>query len=287
MIAITGANGRLGHALALALYSRGLAEGIRLTTRDPARAQDLTALGFQVVAADFSSPASLDAAFSGVDKLFLISATGATPVRIPLHRNAIDAAVRAGVRRIVYTSRVNPSSRSPYSFAAIHEDSEARIRASGLVWTFLRNNEFSENLDPWLEDARRTGVLEYGAKGRIAFVCRQDVIDASIEALTGSGHEGKIYELSGPEALDRDQIAAALSQACGRPIRSSGGSAEDFSAVMAAQGRPDFIVALAAGIYRASEAGEWARPSGDPERLTGRAPLGLSSYIRDKFAGLE
>jgi NAD(P)H dehydrogenase (quinone) len=285
MIAITGATGRLGHALALALHGRGLAAGIRLTTRDPAGAQDLAALGFQVVAADFTSPASLDAAFSGVDKLFMISATGATPVRIPLHRNAIDAAVRAGVRHVVYTSRVNPTSRSPYSFAAIHEDSEARIRASGLVWTFLRNNEFSENLDPWLEEARRTGVLEYGAKGPIAFVCRQDVIDASIAALTGSGHEGQIYELSGPEALDRDQIAAVLSQACGRAIRSSGGSAEDFSAVMAAQGRPDFIVALAAGIYRASEAGEWARPSADPERLIGRAPHSLSSYIRDKFGG--
>ena len=286
MIVLTGANGRLGRAIARTLHARGLAGGVRLTARDPSKAADLAAQGFAIAAADYSSPSSLDAAFAGATTVFLISATGPTPVRIPLHRNAIDAAVRAGVRHIIYTSRVNPVATSPYSFSAIHADSEAYIRSRPVAYTFLRNNEFSENLDPWLAAACETGVLEYGAKGKIAFICRMDAIDASIAVLTGTGHEGRTYEFSGPEALDRDDMARVLSEATGRTITASRGGPEDFSAALAAQGRPDFVVELGAGIYRASEAGEWCRSSDDPPRLAGHPSTSLSSYIKLKFARL-
>jgi len=281
---MTGANGRLGRVLAKTLVERGMTEDVTLTTRNPAQVGDLAELGFRVVAADFADPASLEQAFAGAETLMMISATGPAAERIPLHRNAIDAAARAGVPKIVYTSRVTPLASSPYPFSVIHDDSEAKIKASGMAYTFLRDNEFSENLDPWLTSAAETGELHFGAKGKIAFICRADVIASIVAVLCSDGHEDKVYELSGPEALDRDGIAAVLSEAVGRPVVAPAHSREEFGAVVAAQGRPDFVVNMFKGLYDASAAGEWSATSKYPELLMGRPATSLSDYIRAKFA---
>ena len=283
MIVLTGGNGRLGRALAKALHDAGLTSEVTVATRDPAAVEDLAALGFRVVAADFGDPRSLDEAFLGAGTLVMISATGPAPIRIPLHRSAIDAAVRARVGRIVYTSRVAPYASSPYPFSAIHDDSEARIRESGISYTFLRNNEFTENLDPWLADAVETGKLLFGAKGPIAFISRAAVVASAVAVITGDAHDGATYELSGPEALDRHGLATVLAEATGSGIVASNGTADDFAATLAAQGRPPFVVEMGKGLYAAAEAGEWSATSSDPERLTGTPPMPVSDHIRAKF----
>jgi NAD(P)H dehydrogenase (quinone) len=284
MKAITGANGRLGRAVAQALAERGLAGEFVLITRDPSRVADLAEQGFAVRPADFGDPASLRGAFQGVDDLLLISATGPARERIPLHRNAIDALVGAEVSRVVYTSRVAPRAISAYPFAAIHADSEERLRVSGASWTFLRNNEYSENLGPWLQEAATTGELRFGAKGPIAFVSRADVIEAAIVALTTDGHDKSVYELSGPEALNRGQLASVLSAAIGRPVSASNGSREEYGAVLESQGRPSFIVEMGKGLYDASAAGEWASTTPpNVVQLLGHPLTPVSEYIQRKF----
>jgi NAD(P)H dehydrogenase (quinone) len=282
--AITGANGRLGRAVAQALAERGLADEVVLITRDPGLVADLAELGFTVRGADFADSASLQRALEGVEDLLLISATGPARERIPLHRNAIDALVGAGVSRVVYTSRVAPRAISAYPFAAIHADSEERLRAAGVGWTFLRNNEYSENLGPWLQEAATTGELRFGAKGPIAFVGRADVLEAAIVALTTDGHDKTVYELSGPEALNRGQLAGVLSAAIGRPVTASNGSREDYGAVLESQGRPSFIVDMGKGLYDASGAGEWASTTPpDVVELLGHPLTPVSDYIRRTF----
>jgi NAD(P)H dehydrogenase (quinone) len=283
--AITGANGRLGRAVAAELAARGLAGEVRLITRDPSQVADLAELGFTVRAADFGEPATLEQALQGVDALLLISATGPAHERIPLHRNAIDALAGAGVSRVVYTSRVAPRAVSAYPFAAIHEDSEGRLRTSGTGWTFLRNNEYAENLGPWLKEAAATGVLRFGAKGPIAFVTRADVVEAAVLALATDGHDETIYELSGPESLDRARLAAALSSAIGRSVAAPDTSREEYGAVLESQGRPPFIVDMGKGLYEASAAGEWATTTPpDVVRLLGHPLTSVSEYIRREFA---
>jgi NAD(P)H dehydrogenase (quinone) len=282
--AVTGANGRLGRAVAQALAERGLAGEVVLITRDPSLVGDLAELGFTVRAADFGDPASLKSALQGVDDLLLISATGPARERIPLHRNAIDALVAAGVPHVVYTSRVAPRAISAYPFAAIHADSEERLRGSGVSWTFLRNNEYSENLGPWLQEAATTGELRFGAKGPIAFVSRADVLEAAIVALTTDGHDKTVYELSGPEALNRGQLAGVLSAAIGRPVSASNGSREEYGAVLESQGRPSFIVDMGKGLYDASAAGEWASTTPpDVVQLLGHPLTPVSDYITRTF----
>lgn len=286
--AITGANGRLGRTVARELAARGRAGEVRLITRDPSQVSDLAALGFAVRAADFAEPASLQEALQGVDALLLISATGPASERIPLHRNAIDALDRAGVSRVVYTSRVAPRAASAYPFAAIHEDSEARLRTSGTSWTFLRNNEYAENLGPWLTEAAATGELRFGAKGPIAFVARADVVEAAVVALTTDGHDKTIYELSGPESLDRGQLAAVLSSVINRPVMAPDASREEYGAVLESQGRPSFIVEMGKGLYDASADGEWADTTPpDVVQLLGHPLISVCAYIRREFAPPE
>ena len=284
MITITGANGRFGRQLAHYLADQGWNETVSLTTRDPARVADLADRGFQVLEADFSDPMSLRKAFLNTETLFLISATGPARDRIPLHRNAIDAAEAVGVRRVIYTSRVAPYASSPYPFAAIHDDSERYLRASKLDWTFLRNNEFTENLDPWLDRAVDSGVFQFAAMGPIAFISRIDAIRASAAVINGQHQEGKAYEFSGPEALDRNGIASVLTQACGRLIRADPGSSVDYGSVLAEMGRPQFLVEMAIGLGDASAAGEWSQTSRDPELLTGTPMTSVSDHILARFA---
>jgi NAD(P)H dehydrogenase (quinone) len=288
MKAVTGANGRLGRAVAKALAARGLAGEVLLITRDPSQVSDLAELGFVVRTADYGEPASLEQALEGVDAMLLISATGPARERIPLHRNAIDALVRAGVSRVVYTSRVAPSATSPYPFAAIHEDSEEILRSSGTSWTFLRNNEYAENLEPWLKEAATTGELRFGAKGPIAFVTRADVVEAGVIALAADDHAEMVYELSGPEALDRQQLAAVLSTTIGRPVRAPDASREDYGAALESKGRPSFIVEMGKGLYDASAGREWAATTTpDVVQLLGHPLTPVSEYIRRTFAPTE
>jgi NAD(P)H dehydrogenase (quinone) len=280
MIVMTGANGRLGRALATALARRGFTDEVTLVTRDPAQVRDLTAQGFRCRTADYSDVRSLRAAFVGADRLFMVSATGPVEQRTVLHENAITAAADSGVGHLVYTSRVHPALSSLYPFARIHAVSEAMIVESGVPFTLLRNNEYAENLDRWLTPAAASGRFVFGGKGPIAFISRQDVIDSAVEVLVGRGHENRIYELSGPESLDRVQIAAVFSEALGRTIEATRGTREEFGAEMGKLGCPPFLVEMAEGLFDASEAGEWAEPSRDPAHLIGRPATPVSEHVR-------
>lgn len=281
MIVVTGANGKLGRLVAAELEKKVKSADVVLGSRDPHKLADLAGRGFRTVRADFDDAASLDTAFAGADTVLIISGDAPNDVRIRQHRTAIDAAKKAGVGRVVYTSFTNPSEKSLFPFAAIHADTEAYLKASGVPFTILRNNQYAENLTNGLAHAKQTGVLaQPGATGKVAFIARADVAAAIAGALTQDGHAGKTYEITGPEAADLFQIAAALSEGLGKPVQAVDADPKDFEKLFTSMGMPPFVMQALLGIFAAAAAGEMAAVSQDAAKLAGRPIEKVTDFVR-------
>lgn len=281
MIVVTGANGKLGRLVAAEIKIKVKPSDVTLGSRDPQKLADLAAQGFKTVRADFDDPASLATAFAGAKTVLIISGDAPVDMRIRQHRAAIDAAKKANVGRVVYTSFTNPSEKSLFPFGAIHGDTEAYLKASGVPYTILRNNQYAENLTNGLARAQQTGVLaQPGATGKVAYITRADVAAAIAGALTQDGHAGKIYEITGPEAADLFQIAAALSQGLGKPVQAVDAYPKEFEKVFAAMGLPPFLIEALLGIFAAAAAGEMAIVSQDAAILAGRPIEKITDYVR-------
>ena len=215
-IVITGASGHLGRRTAELVLDAGAAPV--LVTRRPEALAGLAERGADVRYGDFDEPASLAAAFAGGERLLLIS-TDRVGERLAGHRAAIAAAAAAGVRQIAYTSLINPSDNNPAGVAPDHRETEEAIRAAGLAWTFLRNAIYAEIMAAGAGPALATGTLVTNAgDGRCSYVTREDCAAAAAAVLTSDGHEFKAYDISGPEALSVDDIAALYAEAGGRPV---------------------------------------------------------------------
>jgi NAD(P)H dehydrogenase (quinone) len=280
MIVTTGAAGQLGRLIAQALAERVSPAQVALGTRDPSKVADLAAKGFKTAAADFDKPATLEAAFAGADVVLIVSGDAPVDARIRQHRTAIDAAKKAGVGRLVYTSFTNPTPQSLFSFARIHADTEAYLKRSGLAYTILRNNQYAENLGGPLAGAKATGMLSLpGAKGKVAHITRADIAAATAGALTQRGHDNKTYELTGPEALDLFDAATILAKAWGKPVTAADMDPAAFGKALASRGLPPFVVEALVGLRGAVAAGEYAAVSADASRLAGRAIEPLGAYL--------
>jgi NAD(P)H dehydrogenase (quinone) len=281
MIVITGASGKLGRLVAAELERKVDPSAVVLGSRDVQKLDDFAARGFKTARVDFDDAAGLEQAFAGADTVLIISGDAPNDVRIRQHRAAIDAAKTAGVGRVVYTSFSNPSEKSLFTFGAIHADTEAYLKASGIPFTILRNNQYAENLDSGLAHAKQTGVLaQPGATGKVAFITRADVAAAIAGALTQDGHAGRIYELTGPEAVDLFQIAGALSSALGRTVQAADADPKDFEKLFTSMGLPQFMIEALLGIFAAAAAGEMAAVSSDAVKLAGRPIEKVTDFVR-------
>jgi NAD(P)H dehydrogenase (quinone) len=219
-VIVTGASGQLGRLVAGQLLDRVTPAEVILVTRRPQALADLAERGVEVRRGDFDEPASLTDAFTGGDRMLLIS-TLAVGRRAEQHRAALDAAAAAGVRRVVYTSLTNPVEGHP-SGAVVddHRETEELLRGSDLAWTILRNSAYAELQVPLGAIAVAYGKLVTNAgDGRVAPISRSDCAAAAAVALTTDGHEGHTYEITGPEALTQADIAGLLSEISGRPVQ--------------------------------------------------------------------
>lgn len=281
MIVISAASGKLGQAVADELIKRVPISEIRLAARTPLKLEAWKSRGAAVVQADYDDPASLNDAFAGAEVVFLISSDGPNDVRIRHHKNAIDAAKRVGVKRIVYTSFVNPTAESKFTWAIPHVETEPYLKASGVPYTILRDNQYASNLDGLIAQAKETGVFALpGATGKVAYVTHVDIAAAAAAVLTQPGHENKTYELTGAEALDGFEIAAVISQMAGREIKAANPPPEDAAAHFRSMGLPEFAVAGLVSMYAAAEAGEYATVTHDVETLSGRPAESARAHIK-------
>ena len=273
MIGVTGATGELGGRVAARLAERGVA--MRLIVRDPARAPALDGADI-TIAASYHDREEMVAALRGVDTLFLVSGRE-SPNRLDEHKSAVDAAVEAGVERIVYTSFANASPDTAFILGRQHHATEEHIRATGLVYTFLRDNLYLDFV-PFF--ATPDGVIAAPAgDGAAAFVARDDVADVALAVLTGEGHEGATYTLTGGKAYTLAEATAILTDVTGREVVYKAETIEEAYASRAHYGAPDWEVEGWVTSYVAIARGELERVIDDVERLTGHPPMPLEDLL--------
>jgi NAD(P)H dehydrogenase (quinone) len=279
-IVITGATGRLGrHVISSLLRLDVQLPDLVAAGRDEEKLGALRELGLATVRADYTEPATLDEAFAGADTVLLISSSE-VGIRVPQHRNAVDAAVRAGVSRLVYTSALG-ADRGKLLLADEHLATEEAITASGLPFTILRNGWYTENFEPALRHAETTGVvLASAGDGRVASATREDYAEAIAAVLAQDGHAGQTYELSGDVAWSFDELAAALTEVLGREVAYRRLTPEQHLAELERTGvdgsTARFLVALDANI----EDGALDLVTGDLSRLLGRRTTALVDALR-------
>jgi NAD(P)H dehydrogenase (quinone) len=212
---ITGASGTLGRLVTDAVLARVDPGGVVLVTRDPSKLEGAAA---EVRRGDFSDPGTLPDAFAGAEKVLLIS-TDVIGQRVPGHKAAIDAAVAAGARWIAYTSGINPSDSNPIAVMTEHRATEEHLRASGADWTLLRNSIYTEVLVPGGHAALASGAhVTNEGDGRVSYVSRADCAAAAAAVLTSDGHDGKIYDITGPAGLSATDVAALYAELGGKPV---------------------------------------------------------------------
>jgi NAD(P)H dehydrogenase (quinone) len=266
-IGITGATGHLGRLVVERLKSKVPADQVFALARNPARA---AGLGVAVREADYDRPDTLGRALGGVDTLLLISANEVGK-RAAQHRNVIDAAGRAGVKRIVYTSLLHADT-SPLNLVDEHRTTEAELKASGIPHTILRNGWYTENYTNSIPGALAGGAfLGSAGDGRISSATRADYADAAVAALTGGGHEGKTYELAGDDAYTLSELAAEISRQTGRNILYRDLPEPEYAAALVRAGLPEGVARAVASWDAAVAKGALFDDSRQLARLIGRA----------------
>jgi NAD(P)H dehydrogenase (quinone) len=217
---VTGASGQLGRLVAEQLLAQLPAEQVILVTRSPHALAEFATLGADVRHGDFDDPASLAEAFAGGERMLLIS-TQDIGRRVQQNRAALTAAADAGVGHVVYTSFTNPVANHPSgAVVADHRETEGLLRDAELDWTVLRNAAYAELQVPLGAIAVTYGKLVTNAgDGRIAPISRSDCAAAAVTVLTGGGHDGQTYEITGPDALTQADIARILTDVTGRAVK--------------------------------------------------------------------
>ena len=284
-IVVTGATGHLGRLVVEALLDRGVPGGqIVATGRRTETLADLAERGVVVRRADFDDPASLREAFTGAERLLLVS--GSEPGRrIEQHGNAIEAAKAAGLRHIAYTSIVRADTSS-LLLAADHRGTEELLAASGVPHTLLRNAWYFENYTTRLPVYLEHGIVGSVGAARISAAARADYAEAAAAVLTGEGHEGAIYELGGA-SFTMAELAEVVSTATGRTVTYTDLPVEQYAQVLVAAGLPEPVAAVFADGDRGAAAGELLVDGSDLEKLIERTPTPLADVVTAAAAQLR
>jgi len=280
VIAVTGATGALGRRVADRLASAGA--DVRLVVRDAARAPEVP--GAEVVAnpGGFDDPAGLETALRGADTVYLVSAAEHEN-RLQQHFDAVDAAVAAGVQRIVYTSFLNASPDAVFTLVRQHHATEERIRATGVRATFLRHSMYADFV-PFFASVEegRAVIAAPAGDGRTSFVSRDDLADVAVAVLLrqDTDLDGRALEVTGPEALTMTEAAQVLTEITGRPVGYRDQTVEEAWATRRPSGHPDWEIEGWVTSYLAIAAGELATVTDVVPTLTGHPARTVAEHLR-------
>ncbi|GGO99976.1 SDR family oxidoreductase [Wenjunlia tyrosinilytica] len=284
MIVVTGATGQLGRLVIDRLLERVPAASVVAAVRSPEKAADLAARGVEIRQADYDRPESFKAALAGADKVLLIS-SNEVGKRAAQHRAVVAAAKETGVSLLAYTS-LTDGPDSPLSLGTEHGATERDIRDSGLPFTFLRNNWYTENNLGDLAGAIERGAIASNAgDGRIASATRDDFAAAAAVVLTGEGHENRVYELTGDTAWSFADLAAEVSRQCGKPVAHQPVSDEQYHAILAGVGLPGPLVDVLVDANARIREGALATVTDDLRTLIGRPTTPLDVAVKAALDG--
>jgi NAD(P)H dehydrogenase (quinone) len=291
---ITGASGAFGRMVTELLLESTPPSELILVTRKPEALAHLAARGAQVRYGDFDDGDSLATAFAGGERMLLISTLDVGERRRRQHTAAVDAAVAAGVQHIAYTSSVGIHPRSPAFVVADHLHTEELLRRCGVAFTILRDSQYAEVVATMIApQALASGKWVTSAgEGRMAFVSKKDCVAVAAAVLSTRGHEGAVYEITGPELLSFRDAAALAAEISGRPIEYVVVSHEEKQATFDAAGIPrryvEGVLHEQSGPWASDEMMSYERALGEGyfavcsqhvELITGRPALSL----RDVF----
>ncbi|QRR00756.1 SDR family oxidoreductase [Dyadobacter sandarakinus] len=283
MILITGATGGLGRQTIDFLLTTTPASEIAALVRDTSKAADLVKRGIDVRKGDYFDYPSLVQAFQGIDKVLLVSAVAFTD-RVHQHRNVIDAAREAGVRHLFYTSIQRSTDFVMQEVTESDLATEAYLKASGLVYTILKNGYYFESLGYILGSEVPDAELIFTAgEGKIAFVTRTELAAATAALLTSEGHDNQEYTLSGSEAYSFHDIASELTALAGRPINYRNSEVAPFIAQKVAAGVPEVVASFLAQWGAAARDGMLAGTHDTVERLLGHQQTRLREYLQATY----
>lgn len=281
MIVITGASGQLGRLVIAQLLETVPASRLVAAVRDPAKVADLAAKGVQVRQADYSQPATLDRAFEGAEKVLLISSSEVGQ-RVTQHQAVIEAAKRAGVKLLAYTSVLHADT-SALGLAEEHRQTEAALAQSGVPAVVLRNGWYHENYTAGVAHAVANGA-HFGSagEGRISSAARADYARAAAVVLTAAEDQaGKVYELAGDESYTLKEFAAQIAEQSGKPVIYTDLPEADYKGALLQAGLPEFVAELLTNSDTAAAKGALFDDSRQLSRLIGRPTMPLASSIAE------
>jgi uncharacterized protein YbjT (DUF2867 family) len=277
VILVAGATGKVGQEVVRQLSAAGVP--VRALVRDPVRASHIRLPGVDIVVGDLARPETLDPALSGVDRVFL--ASPADPEQVTLQGNMVQACKRSGARHLVKVS-VAGGPDAATQIGRWHWTTEKQIEATGLGFTMLRPNLFMQQTLRLAPSIASSGSfsLPCGA-GEVSIVDARDVAAVAVCALTQGGHDRKIYDLTGPEALSFDAMADAISQAIGRRVDYVHVPPEYARKQMLAEGLPRWLAEDMLVLFASIREGYGAAVTDAVPKLTGQKPRTFQRFARD------
>lgn len=276
---VTGATGKLGSKVVEALLKTVPASQLAVSVRNPKKAEGLRARGVEVRHGDFDHPETLDTAFAGIDRLLIISADGDNETRVRQHTNAVEAAARAKVGFIAYTSLANARDTKMF-LAPPHQAAEQAILKTGIPYSFLRNNWYLENEASSIQGvlAGAPWVTSAGA-GKVGWALQQEYAEAAAAVLSGKGHENTTYELSGT-LLSQEELASALGTVLGKEVPVQQVDDATYADIMKNAGVPDFVIPMLVSIQEGIREHALEVESNDFEKLLGRPLTPTTEALR-------
>jgi len=285
MIIVTGATGALNGATVDHLLETVPASDVVVVVRDAAKAARFADQGVEVRTGDYADPTSLPAAFAGADQLLLVSSNDQRADAVALHRNAVEAAVDAGVDRVLYTSHQGASLETPFGPGRDHAATEALLADSGLAWTSLRNGFYAHSLTWSLGDWRETGVITVPVDGPMSWTAREDAAEAAARILLAEQAFDGPTALTAAAAPTFTEIASIATEVSGRPVRTEVVGEDEWIDRQVTSGQPEFVARFMLGMYQAAAGGFFAGTDPLLGELLGREPRTVRDLLATERRG--
>jgi NAD(P)H dehydrogenase (quinone) len=284
-ILVTAASGQLGRLVIAELLKKIPADRIVAGARSPAALADFAAKGVTVRTVDYTQPETLDAALAGVDRLLLIS-SNSVGQRAPQHKNAIDAAKRAGVSLIAYTSILRADT-TPIALADEHKATEAALKASGVPYALLRNGWYTENFTGAIQAAlAHNAVVGSSGSGKVSGAARADYAAAAAAVIASTENQaGKIYELAGDEDFSMADYAAEIAKQSGKPIAYNDLPEATYAGILTGAGLPEPFAKILAQSSTATAQGALFDDSHQISKLIGRKTTPMKDVVAAALKG--
>lgn len=286
MIIVTGATGALNGATVEHLLTLLPADRIGVSVRDVEKARHLAERGVRVRRGAYDDPEALRESFEGADQVLLVSSNDPSADPVDAHRTAVEAAVAAGARRILYTSHQGAGPAGPFPPARHHAATEAILAESeaesGVSWTSLRNGFYAHTLDWLVGPWRETGAITVPADGPVSWTERADAAEAAAVVLTGDRAFDGPVTLTARDAVTFDDVAQILSQLSGSEVERVVVDDEDWIAGQVAQGQPEFRARFMLTLFEAAREGRFAGTDPTLAQLLGREPRTVTDLLRER-----